>query len=112
MLGCRFNKGFSKYVALLAIFGVLAMACPLTALAGGTVVSIPDASRLVGNGLPVHNLDTGEDFATFQAAIDAANTTDGHTITVDSGNYTKNVAVYKQPRYRVVARITPADAIG
>ena len=46
--------------------------------------------------LPVHNLDTSENFATFQAAIDDADTLNGHTILVDSGTYHENVNVTKQ----------------
>jgi len=45
--------------------------------------------------LKVHNLNTGEDFATIQAAIYDSDTKDGHTIIVDSGTYRENVVVNK-----------------
>ncbi len=43
----------------------------------------------------VHNLDTGLDYASIQAAIDAPETLAGHTILVDSGIYYENVVVTK-----------------
>lgn len=44
---------------------------------------------------PVHNLDTGQDFGTIQAAINHPDTLDGHTIAVDPGTYVESVAVTK-----------------
>jgi parallel beta-helix repeat protein len=43
----------------------------------------------------VHNINTGENFSSIQAAIDDNDTEDGHTITVYSGVYYENVVVNK-----------------
>ena len=45
--------------------------------------------------LPVHNDDTGLNYATLQEALDANESTDGHTIRVDAGIYYEHVLVNK-----------------
>lgn len=47
------------------------------------------------SGFPVHNLSTGSNYASIQAAIDANETLDGQTILVDEGTYYENVVVDK-----------------
>ena len=45
--------------------------------------------------LPVHNIDTGLDYATIQGAINANSTVTGHTIKVDAGTYHEAIVVNK-----------------
>jgi len=47
------------------------------------------------NGYPVHNITTGMDYPTIQAAIDATETSKGDTIIVDEGIYITHVFVTK-----------------
>jgi parallel beta-helix repeat protein len=47
------------------------------------------------NGYPVHNLNTGLNYANIQAAIDAVETLPGHTIVADAGTYYEHVSATK-----------------
>jgi len=51
--------------------------------------------QLVFAHLPVHNINTDEYFETIQDAINAPNTTNGHTIHVDAGVYNEDLIVNK-----------------
>ena len=61
----------------------------------GNIQNGGDEHPLVYDVPKVENVDTGETFDTIQAAIDAENTTNGHTITVRPGTYYENVIVNK-----------------
>jgi len=75
-----------KYFLGLSLFALLS--CFLYVSFNLIEVKAPD-------GLPVHNINTGIDYATIQEAISAAETLDGHTILVDSGIYYEHVTINK-----------------
>lgn len=56
--------------------------------------------------LPVHNIDTGKNFSTIQAAIDDLGTQPRHIIVVDAGTYIENVNVTKQLTLRGIGMPT------
>ncbi len=74
--------------------------------------------RPVRSALPVHNIDTGLDYATISDAIWADETVENHTIIVDPGIYQENVwlPAYK-PGLRIIGQnpattVIDANAIG
>ncbi|RCV64660.1 CASH domain-dontaining protein [Methanophagales archaeon] len=58
----------------------------------------------------VHNLNTGEDFVTIQAAIDDPETLSGHAINVDPGTYLANIIVNKSLTINSTSG-NPADTV-
>ena len=72
---------------------ILIALCAGLFLAARFPISYPYATAVQ---LPVHNIDSGLDYATIQEAINATQTVDGNTITVDAGTYYEHVAVNKR----------------
>jgi len=71
---------FVSFLALLLVFSI-------TGSLPVRVSAKPD--------LRVHNIDTGQDYATIQESIDAPETLDEHTILVDAGIYYEHVIINK-----------------
>jgi parallel beta-helix repeat protein len=65
-----------------------------TLLFTGIFISAVNIQPVFAN-LPVHNINTDEYFETIQDAINAPNTTNGHTIQVDAGVYNEDLIVNK-----------------
>jgi len=76
----RRNRMIRKITFILLLISGLTFAFQVTSVAGS---------------LPVHNINTGLDYATIQEAIDATETLEGHTIKVDSGIFNEHVTIYK-----------------
>lgn len=56
-------------------------------------VNLPETKA--ANGYPVHNVNTGLNYESIEAAINAQETLDGQTITVDAGTYDENLIINK-----------------
>jgi parallel beta-helix repeat protein len=68
----------------------------LVALTGTlSVLSVLSCEVRADPDLPVHNIDTGIDYATIQEAINANVTSDGHRIQVDAGVYPEHLVINK-----------------
>jgi len=80
----------NKLLEKKAISGIM-----LTLLLTSMLTLVFNLSPSAAASLPVHSIDTGEDFATIQEAINAPETLNGHTIFVDAGTYYEHVVVGK-----------------
>lgn len=62
-----------------------------------STITVARPVKVVAASLPIHNVDSGFDYATIQEAVEAPETLDGHRIVVDPGTYHENlIAVGKQ----------------
>jgi nitrous oxidase accessory protein NosD len=75
------------------IAGILVALCAGLFLAARFPISHQCATAV---RLSAHNVDSGLNYATIQEAINATQTVDGNTITVDAGTYYEHVIVDKR----------------
>jgi parallel beta-helix repeat protein len=75
--------------------GKLLLALCLLLLLSFLPYAMVGQTRVNAQSLPVHNLNTGLDYATIQDAISANDTVDGNTIEVDAGTYYQPISIYK-----------------
>ena len=85
----RSVAGLTKRFALLVLVGVILLSCVYKTELG--------LFRAAGaaDSFPVHNVNTGLNYSSIQAAVDASETLDGHTVLVDAGTYAEHLVVNK-----------------
>jgi parallel beta-helix repeat protein len=79
----------------LVLILVLLISLPLLAYVALLYVRVTPEETIPPSGDPVCNINTGLNYTTIQAAIDANETLDGHTIFVKKGIYYEHVVVNK-----------------
>ena len=88
-LGLKRCGKLRKRFALLVLSGVILLSCVFY-----TELGLFRAAGAAGS-FPVHNVNTGLNYSSIQAAVDASETLDGHTVSVDAGNYAEHLVVGK-----------------
>jgi parallel beta-helix repeat protein len=84
----RGMAGLTRF-AVLVLSGVVLLSCLYNAESG--LFRVAGAADF----FPVHNVNTGVNYSSIQAAVDASQTSDGHTVLVDAGTYAEHLVVNK-----------------